>query len=142
MKSLVKANLLTVGLNGRAKILAELPVRMVSVGSAAEATRLIRNERFDGVLSTWDLDDMAAGLFLKRLRMVKPDIATIVLVSSDDPSQEILARSIGVCAVLTSDCSDGLLTGAVSSVLGIAIPVEVSAVKKQRRTPRVVQAIK
>jgi DNA-binding NarL/FixJ family response regulator len=122
MEPLVRTNLLAVGLNGRARLFNELPIRLVSVQSAAEAVGCIRNDRFESVLSTWNLQDMPGGLFLKRLRVVKPDLTTIVLVSGNDPSEEILARSIGVCAVLTEDDGDDFLVQTVASILGLEAP--------------------
>jgi DNA-binding NarL/FixJ family response regulator len=143
MESLVRANLLAVGINGEAEILDELPIRTVSVDSAAEAVRCIRNERFESVLSKWHLRDVPDGLFLRRLRMVKPNMTTIVIVSGDDLSQEINARSIGVSAVLTEDCGDEFLLQTVASVLGIEVPVAANAITeiRPRRTkdyPRVI----
>jgi DNA-binding NarL/FixJ family response regulator len=128
MEPLVRTNLLAVGLNGRAHLLDELPIRLVRVGSATEAARYIRNDRFESVLSTWDLEDMPDGLFLKRLRAVKPHLTTIVLINNEDPSEEIRARSIGVCAVLTEDCSDDFLVRAVASVLGLEAPAEAAEI--------------
>ncbi len=122
MELLVRTNLLAVGLNGRAQQLDELPIRLVSAGSAAQAVGCIRNDRFESVLSMWNLEDMPEGLFLRRLRVIKPDLKIIVLVNSEDSSQEILARSIGVCAVLAEDCSDDLLVQTVASVLGLEVP--------------------
>jgi DNA-binding NarL/FixJ family response regulator len=122
MELLVRANLLAVGLNGRAQQLDELPIRLVVAGSAAQAVGYIRQDRFNSVLSTWNLEDMPEGLFLRRLRVIKPDMKIIVLVDGKNPSEEILARSIGVCAVLADDCSDNLLTQTVASVLGVDVP--------------------
>jgi len=133
MEPLVRTNLLAVGVNGRTQLLSELPIRLVSVQSAAEAVVCIRNDRFESVLSTWNLDDMPGGLFLKRLRVVKPDLTTIVLINNEDPSEEILARSIGVCAVLTEDCSDDFLVRAVASVLGLEVPAEAAAITEARQ---------
>ncbi len=127
MEPLVRTNLLAVGVNGRTQLLSELPIRLVSVQSAAEAVVCIRNDRFESVLSTWNLEDMPRGLFLKRLRVVKPDLTTIVLVNGNDPSEEIGARSIGVCAVLTEDCGDDFLVQAVASVLGLEVPAAAMA---------------
>lgn len=124
MKLLVRTNLLAVGLNGGAQLLNELPIRLVSVKSAAEAVRCLRNDRFDGVLSAWHLEDMPKGLFLKKMRVVKPDLKIVVLIDSEEPSQEVLARSIGVSAVLTWDCSDEFFVEAVASVLGIEVPAK------------------
>jgi DNA-binding NarL/FixJ family response regulator len=133
MEPLVRANLLAVGLNGRAQLLDELPIRLVRVGSAVEATHCIRGDRFESVLSTWNLEDMPGGLFLKRLRVVKPYLTTIALISNEDPSEEIGARSIGVCAVLTEDCSDDFLVRAVASILGLEVPAEAAAITEARQ---------
>lgn len=122
MELLVRTNLLAVGLNGRAQQLDELPVRLVIAGSATQAVGRIRNDRFDSVLSRWNLEDMPEGLFLRRLRVVKPDLKIIVLVDGKNPSEEILARSIGACAVLADDCSDELLVQTVVSILGLDVP--------------------
>ena len=117
MESLVKANLVT-------------------VRSAAEAISHIRDDRFESVLSRWDLEDMPAGLFLKKLRLVRPDMTTVVLICGKDVSEEISARSIGVSAVLTEDCSDELLLATVASVLGIAVPAQVGAILEGASKPK------
>jgi DNA-binding NarL/FixJ family response regulator len=122
MELLVRTNLLAVGLNARAQQLGELQIRLVIAGSAAQAIGYIRQDRFDSVLSTWNLVDMPEGLFLRRLRVIKPDLKIIVLVDGKDSSEEILARSIGVCAVLPDDCSDDLLVQTVALVLGLDVP--------------------
>jgi DNA-binding NarL/FixJ family response regulator len=130
MESLVKSSLLAVGVNGRTEALNELPIRLVSARSAGEAIRHIRDDRFESVLSRWDLEDMPAGLFLKKLRLVRPDMSTIVLICGKDEAEEISARSIGVSAVLTDDCSDEFLLATVASVLGIAVPAEIAAITR------------
>jgi DNA-binding NarL/FixJ family response regulator len=131
MELLVRTNLLAVGLNGRAQQLDELPIRLVIAGSALQAIGCIRQDRFDSVLSTWNLEDMPEGLFLRRLRAIKPDLKIIVLVDGKDPSEEILARSIGVCAVLPDDCSDELLVQTVGLVLGLDVPTAVTTEMSQ-----------
>lgn len=128
MEPLVRANLLAVGLGGRAQVLSDLPIRLISVDLAAEAVRCIRDDNFESVISIWHLRDMADGLFLKRLRMVRPNIATIVLVRGDDPSEEIFARSIGVSVVLTEQCSDDFLLQSVAELLGLEVRVGAPAV--------------
>lgn len=132
MEILVQANLLTVGLNDRTSNFDDLPIRMISVETAAEAVRCIRNDRFESVVSKWQLRDSLGGLFLRQLRMVKPDMTTIVLVDGDDPQQEIMARSIGVTAVLTEDCGDDLLIATVAEILGVEIPLDIQAVSPQK----------
>ena len=123
MEPLIKANLLAVGLNGKTELLSELPIRLVSVESAKQAVCCIRNDRFEGVLSTWSLDDMPEGLFLKRLRMVKPSL-----------TQEIMARSIGVSAVLTEGCGDEFFLQTVASVLGLELPAEVISIHEIKQS--------
>jgi DNA-binding NarL/FixJ family response regulator len=134
MEPLVRANLLAVGLAGKTQLFGDLPIRLISVDSAAEAVRCIRDDKFKGVISRWQLCDMSDGLFLRKLRMVKPDVATIVLVHGDDPSEEILARSIGVSAVLTEQCSDNLLLQTVSELLGLEVHVGVPAVTEVKQS--------
>jgi len=116
---LVQANVLTVGLNGRSEALRELPIRLTAVQSANEAIRSLKTEKVDSVISKWDLSDMQNGLFLKRLRAVKPNIPTIVFVSSGDQAQEIAARSLGVSAVLTDDTDDEFFLETLVDVLGL-----------------------
>jgi DNA-binding NarL/FixJ family response regulator len=133
MEILVRTNLLAVGLDGRAQKLDELPIRLVVAGSAAQAAGYIRQDRFNSVLSVWNLEDMPEGLFLRRLRVIKPDLKIIVLVDGKNPSEEILARSIGVCAVLADDCSDELLVQTVASVLGLDVPTAVITEMSERK---------
>ena len=116
---LVQANVLTVGLGDKNEALQELPLRLIAMSSGAEATRSLKNERVDSVISKWDLDDMKNGLFLKRFRAVKPEIPTIVFVKAGDRAQEIAARSSGASAVLTDDATDEFFRTTVANVLGL-----------------------
>ena len=103
---LVEASVLTVGLNGREKVLRELPIRVITMQSGIEAARSLKTERVDSVISNWELEDMADGGFLKGLRAAKPDIPTIAFIRAGDRAQEIAARSLGVSAVLTDEADD------------------------------------
>ena len=125
---LVQANVLTVGLDGKNEVLRELPVRLIAMQSAAEAARSLRNEKVDSVISKWDLDDMEDGWFLKRLRVVKPDIPTIVFVRAGDRAQEIAARSFGASAVLTDEAGDELFQKTVANVLGLKDIVSIKTI--------------
>ncbi len=116
---LVQANVLTVGLGDKNEVLRELPLRLMSMSSGAEAARSLKDERVDSVISKWDLDDMKNGLFLKRFKAVKPEIPTIVFVKAGDRAQEIAARSSGVSAVLTEDATDEFFQTTVANVLGL-----------------------
>ena len=114
---LVQANVLTVGLNDKSGLLRELPIRLTSMRSGIEAARSFKSEKFDSVISKWDLDDMADGLFLKRLKAIKPKTKTVVFVRPGDQRQEIAARCLGASAVLTELTSDELFLETVTNVL-------------------------
>ena len=126
---LVQANVLTVGLGDKNEALQELPLRLIAMSSGAEAARLLKNERVDSVISKWDLDDMKNGLFLKRLKAVKPEIPTIVFVRAGDQAQEIAARSSGACAVLTEDTTDEFFQTTIANVLGLSPTFSLNGVK-------------
>jgi DNA-binding NarL/FixJ family response regulator len=101
--------------------------------SGIEAARSLKNEKVDSVISRWDLDDMEDGLFIKKLRAVKPEIPTIVFVRAGDESQEIAARSLGVCAVLTSDTDDEHFKETVANMLGLRDVASIKAITSMRR---------
>jgi DNA-binding NarL/FixJ family response regulator len=82
----------------------------------------------NSVISRWDLDDMHDGMFLKRFRVIKPDIPTIALVRAGDREQEIAARSLGVSAVLTDDASDELFRDTVANVLKLEGTISIRAI--------------
>jgi len=125
---LVQASVLTVGLNGRDDVLRELPVRLITMQSGVEAARSLKNEKVDSVISKWDLGDMRDGRFLKRLRVVRPDIPTIAFVRAGDRAQEIAARSLGVSAVLNDDADDDFFKETVANVLGLKGIVTIKAI--------------
>ena len=128
MVVLVQANVMTVGLNGKSEVLRELPIRLITMQSAIQAARSLKNEEIDSVISRWDLDDMPNGRFLRNLRAVKPDIATIVFVKAGDWQQEIQARSLGVSAVLTDQADDEIFKETLANVLGIQELVDIKAI--------------
>jgi len=105
--------ILMVGLNDKQIALKDLPIRLVSCKSGAEAAGLLKKEKVSSVICIWDLDDMPDGQFVRNLRVVKPDVKTIVLISSKDALEEIEARSVGASVVLTDKTSDALLRRAV-----------------------------
>ena len=129
---LVKATVLSVGLKGKSKaLLKQLPIRVVNMRTGLEASRSLKNEKFDSIISNWELPDMKDGLFLKGLRRIKPDIPTIAVVKAGNTSQEISARSVGVSAVLTSDTTDEIFRQTVAEILGLRSAdsiMEISAV--------------
>ena len=125
---LVEASVLTVGLNGREKVLRELPIRVITMQSGIEAARSLKTERVDSVISKWELEDMADGGFLKGLRAAKPDIPTIAFIRAGDRAQEIAARSLGVSAVLTDEADDDFFRQTVANVLGLKGHVTIKAI--------------
>jgi len=125
---LVEASVLTVGLNGREKVLRELPIRVITMQSGIEAARSLKTERVDSVISNWELEDMADGGFLKGLRAAKPDIPTIAFIRAGDRAQEIAARSLGVSAVLTDEADDDFFRQTVANVLGLKGHVTIKAI--------------
>ena len=127
---LVQATVLTVGLNGENEVLKELPIRLITTHSGIEAARSLKNEEVDSVITKWDLDDMENGLFLKRLKAVKPEIATIVFIRAGDTEQEIAARCLGASAVLTDRTNDELLRETVANVLGLKDFLSIEAVSR------------
>jgi DNA-binding NarL/FixJ family response regulator len=133
MLVLVQATVLTVGLNGKSESLQELPIRLINMQSGLEAARSLKTEKVDSVISNWDLDDMADGLFIRKLKAVKPEIPTIVFVTAGDRAQEIAARSLGVSAVLTSDTDDEHFKQTVADVLGLRDIVAIKAISSAQR---------
>jgi DNA-binding NarL/FixJ family response regulator len=133
MLVLVQATVLTVGLNGKSETLHELPIRLINMQSGLEAARSLKTEKVDSVISNWNLDDMTDGLFIKKLKAVKPGIPTIVFVSAGDKAQEIAARSLGVSAVLTSDTDDEHFKQTVANVLGLRDIASIKAISSAQR---------
>jgi DNA-binding NarL/FixJ family response regulator len=125
---LVEASVLTVGLNGREKVLRELPIRLITMQSGIKAARSLKTERVDSVISNWELEDMADGRFLKGLRAAKPDIPTIAFIKAGDRAQEIAARSLGVSAVLTDETDDDFFRQTVANVLGLKGHVTIKSI--------------
>lgn len=114
-----QANVLTVGINGRAQVLKELKIGVISVQFGAEAARSLKSEKFDSVISRWDLADMENGRFLQGLKKIKPDMPIIAIIESGNMYQEISARSLGVSAVITEDIGDDHFCEIVSQLLGL-----------------------
>lgn len=125
---LIRATVMTVGIDGRNEVLKELPIQLVKMKTGAEAVCSLKNKKVDSVISNWNLDDMEDGRFLKKLKAIKPDIPTIVFVKAGDSRQEIAARSIGSSAVLTDQASDELFRKTVSNVLGLENVVAIKSI--------------
>ncbi len=129
---LVQANVLAVGLEGKSEILKELPIRVISMQSGKKAASSLKIEKYDSVISKWDLEDMADGQFIKGLRAVKPGIPTIVFIKANNVQQEIDARSLGVSAVLTDETDDKLFKQTVANILGLKGVVSIESISPTR----------
>lgn len=131
---LVQATVLTVGIDGRHESLRELPIRLINVQSGMEAAGSFKNESIDSVISNWDLVDMPDGMFLKRLRRIRPDIPTIAIIEMGNYVQETSARSLGVSAVLTEGSDDEHFREAVRQVLGLKDVASIRGIKAIKET--------
>lgn len=117
MIALVQATVLIVGLDEKKRVLRELPIEVLAMRFGREAARSLKNKKVNSVVCKWDLDDMEDGEFLRRLRLVKPDIPTIALIRAGDTRQEVAARSLGVSAVLSEGSPDNLLRETIANIL-------------------------
>ena len=114
-----ETTVLAVGVGDRSADLAELPIRLINLTHASEAVSSFKTEEIDSVISHWHLVDMPDGQFLKRLRAIRPQMPTIAIIEPGKPEQEIAARSLGVAAVVTEDCSEDYFRMIVADVLHI-----------------------
>lgn len=135
MLVLVQANILAVGLDGKSKALQELPIRIVNMQEGRQAARSLKNEKFDSVLSSWDITDMKDGRFLKKLKTVKPEIPTIVFVEPGNRQQEIAARTAGANMVLPENINDEAFRDAVINILGIEGEIDIKSISPLKQKP-------
>ncbi|MBN2455407.1 MAG: response regulator [Sedimentisphaerales bacterium] len=133
---LVQATVLTVGLNGKNEVLRELPIQLITMRTGRGAARSLKNEKVDSVVSKWELPDMDGRQFIKALRVVKPQMPTIVFVRAGDKNAEIAARSSGVSAVLTDEASDELFRETIANVLGLKTPTTIKAISAAQNSRR------
>jgi len=96
-----KPSVLVVGVEGKARLLRELDVNVVTRKFGALAARSLKTENIQGVIATWNLPDMYDGKFFRGLKRIKPYMPTVAVIDSGDDQQEIAARSLGVSAVIT-----------------------------------------
>lgn len=128
MEFYAESKVLTVGINEKAKVLKRLPIQVLSLHYGSDAKRSFKMNRYDSVVSRWNLDDLPNGRLLKGIRMIRPDLPTIAIVEAGNPEQEIAARRLGVSAVLTEDTSEEVFIETVCQVLGIESMEQVGAV--------------
>ena len=122
--SIVDPNLLVVGIGSKSDALRGLPSRLFVTATGAQASRCLRENKVDMVISRWQLADMPDGMFLQRIIAAKPAMRTIVLIRPNDHKQEAAARSLGVSVVLNEDIDDEHFRETVCQLLVIC-PVTV-----------------
>ena len=120
MVIVAKTSVLAVGAADKAEALKELPIRLICLAKGKEAASSLKNEKYHSVVSHWNLVDMPNGSFLKGLRKVRPQLPTIAIVEANNPDQEIQARSLGVSAVITDDCSEDHFRDIICELLGLS----------------------
>lgn len=113
------STVLMVGANEKAGGLQELPLRVLMLDTGQEAIQCLRHEQVDTVVSRWDLVDMPEGELLARICSAMPRIPTVAFVEPGNRRQEILARSLGVTAILSEDIDDDYFRSTVCQILHI-----------------------
>ncbi len=113
-----RTKVLVVGLRKEQALVKSLPVRLMIAKTGTEAIRLLRGHRvIDVIVSRWDLPDMADGNMLRLLRAARPSIPQVVLLDQLYKDREIVARSLGVVAVLPADVAPAQLWEVLADVL-------------------------
>ena len=122
----VYSTVLMVGTKDKANGLHELPIRLIVLDTGKEAIKCLREEKIDSVVSRWDLIDMPGGDLLARIIAAMPKMPTVAFVEPGNWQQEIIARSLGVTAVLNEDIDDIYFRNTLCQLLNIEDIVSVS----------------
>jgi DNA-binding NarL/FixJ family response regulator len=115
----VYSTILLIGAKDKAKGLTELPLRLLMINTGKEAIQCLREERVDSVVSRWELVDMPDGLLLERILAARPKMPTVAFVEPGNQQQEIMARSLGVTAILSDDIDDDYFRETLCQILHI-----------------------
>jgi len=115
----VYSTILMVETEDKARGLQELPVRLLRMNTGRQAVQCLRREKVDTVISRWDLVDMPDGLLLKRILAARPKMPTIALIQAGSQRQEILARSLGVTAIVSEDVDSSFFRRLICEILHI-----------------------
>ncbi|MCE5187298.1 MAG: hypothetical protein LLF76_14360 [Planctomycetaceae bacterium] len=115
----VYSNVLMIGTADKAAGLQELPIRLLVINTGKEAIQCLRHEHIDTVVSRWELVDMPNGILLERILAARPKMPTVAFVEPGNWQQEIMARSLGVTAILTDDIADDYFRSTICQILKI-----------------------
>jgi len=113
----IYSTVLMVGIKDKTHGLQELPLRLLVMDTGKQALKCLREESIDSVISRWDLLDMPNGLLFQRILAARPKMPTVALIESGNTEQEILARSLGVTAVITDDAEGEYLRRLICQIL-------------------------
>jgi DNA-binding NarL/FixJ family response regulator len=108
-----------IGTQDKAKGLQELPLRLLIMNTGREAIQCLKEEHVDSVVSRWELVDMPDGLLLERILAARPKMPTVAFVEPGNEQQEIMARSLGVTAILSDDIGDDYFRSTLCQILHI-----------------------
>ena len=122
----VFSTIVMVGTETRVSGLHELPIRLLIFETGREAIQCLTTERIDSVISRWDLIDMPEGELLAKITRARPNMPTVAFIEPGNQQQEIIARSLGVTAILTDDIDDAYFRSTVCQILYIEDNASVS----------------
>jgi DNA-binding NtrC family response regulator len=108
-----------IGTADKASGLRELPLRVLMINTGKEAIQCLKDERIDTVVSRWELVDMPDGELLEKILAARPKMPTIAFVEPGNWQQEIMARSLGVTAILSDDTDDEYFRSTICQILRI-----------------------
>ncbi|MDD2943977.1 MAG: ATP-binding protein [bacterium] len=117
----------------RRALTKELVAEVVHVESGSEALTQLGHDDFDVVLSDLNLPDYSGIELIQLINKISPDVASIVLTSSDDLQLVVQAMSAGAWDYLTKDFSSGF-----RERLHLALQ---RAIEKREQSLRTLQAI-
>jgi DNA-binding NtrC family response regulator len=124
---MVQTTVLMVGTSDKSHVIEELPVRLVRLCTGAEAVRSLKQERFDALISKWNLVDVPDGKLLENVINASPSIPTLALIEPGNFKQEIKAAQLGVTAIVNDDIDDDYFRQIVCQLLRIETMTVISA---------------
>lgn len=129
----IYSTILIVAAQDKAAALQELPLRLLMMDTGKEAIQCLREEQIDTVVSRWNLVDMPEGKLLEKITAARSKIPTVAFIEPGNQEQEIMARSLGVSAILSDDIDDDYFRSTVCQILHIEdiAAVSVAAVEVQ-----------
>jgi CheY-like chemotaxis protein len=83
---------------------------VVSVDSGIDAVEVAAQERFDLVITDFNMPGIKGDVTLSLLRARVPDLPVVILTSEPRPTVEKRARAAGAAAFLRKPCPAELLT--------------------------------